>query len=65
MTFDNRSMREPVHRKPHIALIDGWWRVSAWKKGTGAAYYEAHAVVLRANERRHGRSEAYKDKGWL
>lgn len=29
MSFSNTSMRRVVANKPHIALIDGWWRVSA------------------------------------
>lgn len=33
MGFDNRDMPSKVRGKPHIALIDGWWRVSSirWK----------------------------------
>lgn len=29
MAFDNKTMRRVIANKPHIALIDGWWRVSA------------------------------------
>lgn len=29
--FSNATMREPVKGKPHIAKIDGLWRVSSMK----------------------------------
>ena len=47
--FTNAAMREPTPGKPHIALIDGLWRVSPWKRGTGPLYYQAHAFVNRLN----------------
>lgn len=50
--FTNATMREPTPGKPHIALIGGWWRVSPWKRGTGALYYEAHAFARRLNNAR-------------
>lgn len=49
--FTNATMREPRPGKPHIALIDGLWRVSPWKRGTGPLYYQAHAFVNRLNNR--------------
>lgn len=34
MAFDNKTMPTKVSGKPHIAMIDGWWRVSSirWKR---------------------------------
>lgn len=49
--FTNATMREPRPGKPHIALIDGFWRVSPWKRGTGPLYYQAHAFANRLNQR--------------
>lgn len=30
MAFSNKDMKRPVPRKPHIQLIDGYYRVSAY-----------------------------------
>lgn len=47
--FSNASMTEQQYGKPHIALIQGYWRVSPWKAATGTLYYQAHWFVNKIN----------------
>lgn len=64
MAFDNKTMPTKVPSKPHIAFIDGWWRVSSmrlkqqrYRKPPPHAHYvlherwnKAHAFIYRLNE---------------
>lgn len=49
--FCNKTMRRANQTKPHIAYINGYWRVSPWKPGTGSLYYNAHGWVNYRNYR--------------
>ncbi len=67
MAFDNKTMPTKVPSKPHIALIQGWWRVSSIKlKGkrfhkppTGChwalteRWSKAHAFARKLNNNLH------------
>lgn len=67
MAFDNKTMRRVVANKPHIALIDGWWRVSAiqlkgrrfssvptWARDTAHARWNAaHRFIQPLNHALH------------
>lgn len=57
-SFSNATIQEPIHGKPHICKRVGWWRVSSWKRETGALYYQAHdfANKLNAKERNNVQS---------
>ncbi len=49
ISFANKNIIEKKYGKPHIVFIEGYWRVSPWKRGTGSLYYETHAFVRRLN----------------
>lgn len=51
-SFSNTTVRELTPGKPHIALIDGFWRVSPWKRRTSFLYYQAHAFIDKLNCRK-------------
>lgn len=59
MGFSNQQMRLPNNKfdtTPHIALIDGYWRVSPTPNRRGRFHREmwskAHAEVQRRNNER-------------
>ena len=58
MSFSNQTMVAPVEDKPHIAKIDGWWRVSpkprcTRNQNTNAKiterWFKAHSYILGKN----------------
>lgn len=52
-SFDNSTMRTPAMGKPHIALIDGKWRVSPWSRAKNKHHGSlAHLFVARLNNKR-------------
>lgn len=48
--FNNSVIEEPVPGKPHIILIDGWWRVSSVKYKSYKPYVLAHKFIGRLNK---------------
>lgn len=51
MGFSNRTIKEVKPGKPHIVFRQGFWRVSPWKRKSGALYYEAHSFVIELNRK--------------
>jgi hypothetical protein len=64
MGFSNKTMRAPRWNKPHIQLIDGYYRISACPNVLGAGYLwtAAHAFILARNEAREFGMEAPEKK---
>lgn len=49
--FSNQTMRQPREAKPNIAYVDGYWRVSPWRRDAAHLYYEAHRWTVKRNRR--------------
>ena len=49
--YDNATLRAPRNTKPHIALRDGWWRVSPRPRWIveGRGWSLAHSFVIQRN----------------
>lgn len=52
--FSNSSIRAPNAKKPHIKLVQKWWRVSPlpkpYKASSGALWANAYRYINRLNE---------------
>jgi len=51
-TFSNSTMQAPIEYKPHIALKDGYWRVSKVKVDLYTLWYRAHTYASKLNNLR-------------
>ena len=49
ISFNNASISAPVVGKPHIAMSEGYWRVSRWVKGSRSLFYHAHYFINQRN----------------
>lgn len=51
--FDNKTIVPPIPRKPHIKLVEGFWRVSPKPRRTPTPVYwdKAHLFVRALNVR--------------
>lgn len=64
MSFDNMTMHTKVPSKPHIAFIDGWWRVSSIKlkrRRYGRAPWNSHPVLQERWDKAHAQVRAWNE----